>query len=114
MHFDVKERRRVGSVLVLELSGRLTMGQGDGKLDEALQSRIARGERALLLDFTRVRLIDSQGIQVLVRGVLSMEKCGGKVKLLNLAPRVREVLKVTRLLGVIEAFEDEDAALRSF
>lgn len=113
MPFEVKERRRAGSVLVLELAGRLTMGANE-ELDTALQGLIAQGERALLLDCAGIPLIDSQGIQSLVRGVTSMENRGGKLKLLKLTPRVREVLDLTRLLSVVEAFEDEEAALRTF
>jgi len=75
---------------------------------------IGSGCRALLLDCRQVSLIDSQGIKALVRGVTSMEKQGGKVKLLKVSPRMREVLNLTRLLTVIEAFEDEPAALGSF
>lgn len=114
MPFEFKERRRAGPVLVLELAGRLTMGEGSEKLDEVLQALIAKGERAVVLDLARVPLIDSQGIQSLVRGVTSMANRGGKLKLLQLTPRVREVLDLTRLLTVIEAFDNEEAALRSF
>ncbi|MFQ5696426.1 MAG: STAS domain-containing protein [Terriglobia bacterium] len=113
MPFEVKERRRAGSVLVLELAGRLTMGANE-ELDTALQGLIAKGERGLLLDCAGIPLIDSQGIQSLVRAVTSVEKRGGKLKLLKLTPRVREVLDLTRLLSVVEAFEDEEAALRTF
>jgi anti-sigma B factor antagonist len=112
--FTLEEHRRVGPVLVLGLTGRLVMGDGDEKLDAALQVLINRGERALLLDCAEVSAIDSQGIKALVRNTVSLWNRGGQLKLLRLAPRVRTVLEVTRLLSVIEAFDDEDAALRSF
>lgn len=114
MAFEVKERRRAGSVVVLELTGRLTMGPGSEDLEQKLRDLIANGERAVLLDCAGVPVIDSQGIKSLVQGVTSMEKRGGKLKLLKISPRVREVLDLTRLLTVMETFDDEDAAVRSF
>lgn len=113
MPFALKERRS-GPVVVLTLEGRLTMGEATEKLDGALKKLIADGERSLLLDCAGVPIIDSQGIKALVSGVISLEKRGGKLKLLNISPRVREVLDVTRLLTVIETFDDEAAAVRSF
>ncbi len=106
--------RQVGSVTVLELSGRLTMGAGSQELTEKLQDLIADGHLALLLDCSQVDRIDSQGIQALVRGFTSVEKQGGKLKLLNPSPKMREVLEITHLLPIIEAFDDEEVARRSF
>jgi anti-sigma B factor antagonist len=114
MAFDAKEGPRIGSVLLVELSGRLVFGDGEHGLDEFLQKLIARGERALLLDFASVPAIDSEGIKVLFRNLTSMEKRGGGIKLMNLTPRVRLVLEVTRLLSIIETFDDQEAAVRSF
>lgn len=112
--FSATEIRRAGPVLLVKLTGRLVMGEGERKLDEFLQGLIARGERALLLDCAEVPAIDSQGIKSLARAVVSLQNKGGVLKLLALTPRVRMVLDVTRLLGVIEVFDDEEAALRSF
>jgi anti-sigma B factor antagonist len=114
MKFKVEESRRVGSVQVLTLSGRLVFGDGAEALDASLQNLIARGERALLLDCSGVTAIDSEGICPLVRNAVSLHKRGGHLKLLKLSPHVRLVLEVTRLLTVIEAFDDEQAALHSF
>lgn len=105
---------RTGSVTILELSGRLHVGAAAEELDERLQKLITDGRTALLLDCGQVSAIDSQGIKTLVRGVISAQKRGGKLKLLKLTPRVREVLNITRLLTVIESFDDEETALRSF
>jgi anti-sigma B factor antagonist len=112
--FTVEESRRAGPVLVVELRGRLAMGEGEEKLNAALQDLIGRGERALLLDCAKVTAIDSQGIRALVRNIVSLQNRGGQLKLLRLTRRVRTVLEVTRLLNVIEAFDDEGAARRSF
>ncbi|MGD0694226.1 MAG: STAS domain-containing protein [Terriglobia bacterium] len=113
MEAIVKERQ-AGSVTILELSGRLHIGAVVEELDQKLQRLVAEGRTALLLDCSQVAGIDSQGIKTLVRGVISAQRRGGKLKLLKLTPRVREVLSITRLLTVIESFDDEQAALSSF
>ncbi|MGH9862901.1 MAG: STAS domain-containing protein [Candidatus Acidiferrales bacterium] len=114
MAFVITERERVGSVVLVELSGRLVMSEGSDKLEEELQRRIAAGEHAMLLDCGGVSVIDSQGLKALMRGVISIRKVGGQLKLLNVAPRVREVLELTRLLTIIEVFDNRDDAVRSF
>ena len=114
MAFAITERERIGSVALVEMSGRLVMNEGSDKLEAELQRRIAAGERALLLDWAGVSVIDSQGLKALMHGVISIRKVGGHLKLLNVAPRVREVLELTRLLTVIEVFDNRDDALRSF
>ncbi len=113
MSVEVKERR-IGSVTVLELSGRLALGPLCDALDQKLQGLIAVGRPALLVDLSQVSGIDSVGIKTLVRGVMSAEKRGGKLKLLKISPRVREVLNNVHLLGVIECFDDDEAAVKSF
>jgi anti-sigma B factor antagonist len=113
MSLQIKQRQS-GTVTILELSGRLTMGPGLDTLHEALESLILGGRRSVLLDCSEVSLIDSQGIKALVRGLTAVERQGGRLKLLKMTPRVREVLGITRLLTVIEAFDDESTALRSF
>ena len=112
MPFSISERKR-GSLVVLELSGRLVMGEGSEELDQEIQRRIQEGSHALALDCARVPAIDSQGIKSLVRSAISMQKHDGKLVLLHLTPRVRDVLELTRLLTVIESYDDEDAAARS-
>ena len=113
MAFAVKERRS-GPVVIVELTGRLTMGEATDKLDEALRKLIEGGERALLLDCAGVPVVDSQGIKSIVWGLTSVQKRGGKLKLLRITPRVRDVLDMTRLLTVIETFDDEPGAVASF
>jgi len=112
MTFSINERRR-GSLVILELNGRLVMGEGSEELDKEIQQRIQGGIHALVLDCAHVPAVDSQGIKSLVRGAISLQKRDGKMVLLHLTPRVRDVLELTRLLTVIEAFDDEDAAARS-
>ena len=114
MAFEVRERRRAGPVLILELHGRLTMSEGSEVLDSDLQERIATGERKLLVDCQNVSAIDSRGIKSLVHGFISLKKREGALKLLRPGARVREVLSWTHLDTVIESFDDEVAALKSF
>ncbi|MFQ5777516.1 MAG: STAS domain-containing protein [Terriglobia bacterium] len=113
MPLEMKERE-AGPVTLLAVRGRLTVGEGSEALEGKLQDLIASGKRSLLLDCSQATAIDSHGIKALVRGVTSAEKRGGKLKLLKLTPRVRESLDITRLLTVIEAFDDEATALGSF
>ncbi len=100
--------------MIVELSGRLVVGAASSELDEKVQSLIGAGHRALLLDCCQVVALDTQGIKALIRGYTSAVKAGGALKLLNLSPYVRDVLKTIRLLTIIESFEDEESALKSF
>jgi anti-sigma B factor antagonist len=110
----ITKERQAGPVALIELSGRLCLGPELDELDEKLQSMMGTGQLSFLIDCSRVTAIDSQGIKSLVRGVISAGKRGGKFKLLKISRRVRDVLELTRLLAVIEAYDDEEAALKSF
>lgn len=113
MSAGLKERQ-AGPVTVLEVSGRLAMGPSCDEVDQRLQDLLATGHKALLVDCSAVSTIDSQGIKSLVRGFISAKTRGGKLKLLKPSPRVREVLTITHLLSVMEAYDDEETALKSF
>ena len=110
----VRSERQVGSTTILTLSGRLFLGATSEELDEKLQNLLAAGKINLLLDCRDVTGIDSQGIKSLVRGMISAQKRGGQIKLLKISHRLREVLIITHLLTVIEAFDGEEAALATF
>ena len=110
---EVKERQ-VGDVTILELRGRLALGEVCSMFQEKLQTLIALGHTKLLLECSHVTAIDSQGISALVRGLISARNRGGQLKLLNPSPRALHVLEITRLLTVIESFDDEAKALASF
>ncbi len=112
MSLIVKERR-IGPITMLELGERLTL-EGVAELHEKLQSLVAAGRLSLLLDCSRVTAIDSQGLGILVRHWASVERRGGKLKLVCLSRRMREALELTGLLKVFEAFDDVGLALRSF
>ncbi len=110
----VSSERQVGGITILALGGRLFLGATSEELDEKLQSLLAAGKVNLLLDCSDVTGIDSQGIKSLVRGVISAQKRGGQIKLVKISHRLREVLIITHLLTVIEAYDGEEAALASF
>ena len=113
MRFSVTARE-TGKIAVLELSGRLVMGEACTALDSQMKSLIDGGQFSLLLECSRVEAIDSQGIEVLVRYLNILQKCGGKLGLVKLSPRMREVLEIARLLPYFHSFDDEAAALQSF
>jgi anti-sigma B factor antagonist len=113
MSFSVNERQ-AGSASVLELSGRMTAGDGCVQLKDEMQSVLSAGRLALLLECSQVTAIDSQGIQTLVWAMNLAAKHGANLKLLKVSPRMKEAMDLTRLSRRIESFDDEEAALRSF
>jgi anti-sigma B factor antagonist len=106
--------RRLGSVTVVELRGRLVADDGDTSFTNRITALVAFGHASLLVDLGRVTYIDSGGIGALVSMFLHSTRRGGRLKLLRPSDRVRRVLEMTRLVGVFEIFMDEDAAVRSF
>jgi anti-sigma B factor antagonist len=113
MTWGMKEQL-VGSVALLELNGRLTMGGATEALETELRSVIVRGHPNLLLDCSQVNGIDSGGIGTLVRYRATAQKHGGSLKLLNPSARLRAALELVGLFKVIESFDDKTSALASF
>jgi anti-sigma B factor antagonist len=108
----IVDKRKVGPVTILELGPRLT-GAEVPELHETIQDLLKHGNHEVLLDCGSVTFIDSLGIGALVRSWASVEK-KGKLRLLGLSPRLREVLQITGLLKVMGSFDDIGEALRSF
>jgi anti-anti-sigma factor len=109
----VIKERNVGSVTILECVARPMAAEGHQALNDRVQALLAEGRILLLLDFSQASSIYSQDIGALVRAFISTGRCGGKLKLLTPSPRVRQVLDATRLFNVLEAFDDESAAIAS-
>ena len=107
------ERRRVGDVIVFDFDGKLTIGSGSAAHD-AISGALAEGERKILLDLEGISTMDSSGVGELMASLTSAKTRGAALKILKLAPRVAEVLRVTQLIGFFEVFDDEAAALASF
>jgi anti-sigma B factor antagonist len=107
-------RNKEGDVLVIELRGRMSVGEGDAEAGEEIRSAAAAGERKILLDMKGVPVLDSSGVGELMAAYASVSRRGGTIKLLGLSPRVGEVLKSTRLVGIFDIYDDRIEALESF
>ena len=101
-------------IAILELDGRLTIGDGDVVLRQDVEDLLAEKRNKILINFRGVRSMDSSGVGELMRARTRAEEAGGTIKLLHIEDKVADVLQVTQLIGVFEIFEDEEAALLSF
>ncbi len=106
--------RQVGDVTVVDVSGRITLGEGSSALRDALRDLGAKGHKKILLNLSDVSYIDSSGIGELVSGFTSVSNQGGQLKLLGLTKRVKDLLQITKLYTVFEVHDDEPGAIRSF
>ena len=106
--------RQAGDVTVVDVSGRIVIGEGSSLIREALRDLTTEGHKKILLNLGEVSYMDSTGIGELVAGFTSAESAGGTVKLLGLTKHVKDVLQISRLYTVFEAHDDEAEAVRSF
>jgi len=105
---------QAGNVAVIDLSGRVTLGEGCALVRSTVQEQLQQGHVKILLNLGEVTYMDSAGLGELVGSYASVTNKGGKIKLLNAQGKVAEVLNVTKLYTVFETFTDEATALRSF
>ncbi len=108
------EERAVGEVTILDLKGKMTLGEGDELLKEKINSLVSKGHKKLILNLEGVPYIDSAGLGEIVRTYTTVSRQGGRLKLLNLTKRITDLLSITKLLTVFETFESEQEAVRSF
>jgi anti-sigma B factor antagonist len=108
------EERTVGDVVVLDLKGRVTLGEGDELLKDKVNSLVNQGHRKIILNLADVPYIDSAGLGEIVRTYTTVSRQGGSLKLLNLTKRITDLLSITKLLTVFETFDSENDAVRSF
>jgi anti-sigma B factor antagonist len=108
------EERKVGEVVVLDLKGKITLGEGDELLKDKINSLVNQGYTKLLLNLEGVPYIDSAGLGEIVRTYTTVSRQGGSLKLLNLTKRITDLLAITKLLTVFETFDAESDAVRSF
>jgi anti-sigma B factor antagonist len=106
--------RTVGDVTIVDVDGRLVVGEGDRMLRDHLTALMHRGRNRILLNLQGVTAIDSGGVGVLVWKYVTITRQGGELKLVNLSARTHNVLMITKLLTVFESFESEAKALESF
>jgi anti-sigma B factor antagonist len=103
-----------GDVIVVDTSGKLTLGEGTSILRTKIRELVAGGSRRIVLNLADVTYMDSSGLGELIAAHTTVTTAGGEMKLLNLNKRVHDLLKITKLYTVFEAFEDESAAVNSF
>jgi anti-sigma B factor antagonist len=108
------EERAIGDVMVLDLKGRVTLGEGDELLKDKVNSLINQGQKKLVLNLADVPYIDSAGLGEIVRTYTTVSRQGGSLKLLSLTKRITDLLSITKLLTVFETFESEQDAVKSF
>jgi anti-sigma B factor antagonist len=106
--------RQVGDVSVMDVAGRITLGEGSSALRDALRDLVTKNQKKILLNLGEVSYIDSSGIGELVSGFTTVTNSGGQLKLLNLNKRVKDLLQITKLYTVFDVHEDEAGAIRSF
>jgi anti-sigma B factor antagonist len=106
--------RQVGDVSVMDVAGRITLGEGSSALRDALRDMVTKNQKKILLNLGDVSYIDSSGIGELVSGFTTVTNSGGELKLLNLNKRVKDLLQITKLYTVFDVHEDEAGAIRSF
>ena len=105
--------RRLDDVVILDLSGRITIGEGTVMLRDTLQKLLADGDRKFLVNLEAVDYIDSSGLGELVTAFTTVRNQSGHLKLLNLTRRIRDLLQITKLLTVFESFDNETEAIKS-
>jgi anti-sigma B factor antagonist len=106
--------RQVDGVTILDLSGRITLGEGSVTLRDTIRDLIAKGSKRILLNLGDVSYIDSSGIGELVSAFTSVKNAGGELKLLNLTKKVKDLLQITKLYTVFDIKDDEASAVSSF
>ena len=108
------DQRAVGDVVVLDLKGKITLGEGDELLKDKVNSLVNQGHKKIVLNLADVPYIDSAGLGEIVRTYTTVSRQGGSLKLLNLTKRITDLLSITKLLTVFETFDSEKDAVGSF
>jgi anti-sigma B factor antagonist len=106
--------RRVDGIIIVDLSGRITLGEGSVVLRDTIRDVVAAGDKRILLNLGDVTYIDSSGIGELVSSFTSVRTQGGELKLLNLTKKVHDLLQITKLYTVFDIKDDEAQAVASF
>jgi anti-sigma B factor antagonist len=108
------DERAVGDVMVLDVKGKVTLGEGDEMLKDKVNSLVNQGHKKIVLNLAEVPYIDSAGLGEIVRTYTTVSRQGGNLKLLNLTKRITDLLSITKLLTVFETYDSEPDAIRSF
>lgn len=108
------QERVVGSVTVLDLSGKLVLGDGDTLLKDKIHSLVFQGRKQIILNMGGVNYMDSSGLGALVASSVTAKNNAGQIKLVNLTKRLQDLLAIAKLLTVFEAYDSEAEAINSF
>ena len=106
--------RRIGDVTVVQVAGRIVLGDGATELRARMNDLIDEARLKFLLDLTEVTYIDSFGVGVVAAKYVSVRRKGGDVKLLRLSPRSRRVMRISGLLKIFQSFDNEEEGVKSF
>lgn len=110
---DIKERV-VDGVSVLDISGKIVLGEGDGQVRDRIKDLLADGQRKILLNLGDVTYIDSAGLGALISSYTTTKREGGNLKLMNLTKRIQDLLAITKLITVFDTYDSEAEAVDSF
>ena len=106
--------REVGEVIIIDFSGKITLGEGSSTLRKSIRDVLDSGHRKILLNLADVDYIDSSGIGEMVSAYTTVRGLSGELKLVYLTKRVHDLIQITRLFTVFDVQTDEHTALRSF
>jgi anti-sigma B factor antagonist len=106
--------RVVSDVVILDVKGRITLGEGDELLKDKVNTLVNQGKKKIVLNLADVPYVDSAGLGEIVRTYTTVSRQGGSLKLLNLTKRISDLLSITKLLTVFETFDTEKEAVASF
>jgi anti-sigma B factor antagonist len=106
--------RAVGPVTIIDLSGKIALGEGSALLRKTIRDLLEGGQTRILLNLGDVNYIDSSGIGELVSAFTAVRSRTGELKLLNLTKKVHDLLQLTKLFTVFEVYSEEDTAVRSY
>jgi anti-sigma B factor antagonist len=108
------DERTIGDVVVLDVKGRVQLGEGDEMLKDKVNSLLNQGRKKIVLNLADVPYIDSAGLGEVVRTFTTVSRQGGQLKLLNLTKRITDLLAITKLLTVFDTYDSEQEAVQSF
>jgi len=106
--------REVGDVTVIDMDGRITLGEGSALLRDLVRENVAKGRKKIVMNLAGINYIDSTGLGELVAGYRLVKSEGGEIKLLNLNKKVTDLLQITKLYTVFDIHNQEAQAVSSF
>lgn len=106
--------RQVANVVVIDIEGKILLGDGDVEIKQAVDDHLAQGRKKIILNLAKVPYIDSAGLGEIIRCYTAIRKSGGDLKLLAPNQRLIDLLGVTKLVNVFDWYGDESSALESF